>query len=204
MAKAVCCRCSTALQAQAINCPGCTWPCHPDGWSRNRRPLRRLTLDTGCVNARGQCANLNQLEAWQVAGHIVLERTPAMKELRGAARIARADTIKRQPRLFMDIGGGWGNSVLPARLVPIEDLRLLLIPKTTPAAMSVNWLRDLEHLQHHVRTGADLWITKDTAAGFIDSPRREALYRIGIWAFTPLQAVAHLVAWHSGIREASA
>jgi len=51
--------------------------------------------------------------------------------------------------------------VLAARLPPIDDLRRLLIPTTTPAKMSINWRRDLEHLQHHVRTGADLWITKD-------------------------------------------
>jgi hypothetical protein len=66
MANPGCYRCSTALQPQDTNCSGCTWPCHPDGWPRNQRPIRRLTLDTSCVNAKGQSTDLNQLEAWLI------------------------------------------------------------------------------------------------------------------------------------------
>lgn len=58
-------------------------------------------------------------------------------------------------------------------------------------------------VQQHIRTGGDLFVTLD-ADDFLKHGRREVLYSIGVWAFTPTEAVNHLRAWHPALREDTA
>jgi hypothetical protein len=188
------------------NCPACSWPCHPDGWTHNRRSLERITLDTSCVNAKRANPDLNQLEAWHDAGHIRIQRAPAfLEELKGPLqRIAKGESIEPHPPLFgFGVPGAFtldGPGVLAGPLFSIDDLRALLLPTTSMEALTIKQRRDLEHLQQHIRTGGRLFVTLDKD-DFIQHGRREKLYRIGVWVFTPAEAVAHLKAWHQGVRE---
>jgi len=60
-----------------------------------------VTLDTGCVNARGLDPDLNTLERWAATGSLELQRSEAMlSELAGKARVEKAERLGRQPGLF--------------------------------------------------------------------------------------------------------
>jgi hypothetical protein len=122
-----------------------------------------------------------------------------MEELRGIGRIKKGEQIPKQPELFR-MGGSALDSdvVLAGPLIPIEDLQALLLPTTKE--LTGKQQRDLEHLQQHIRTGSALFVTLD-ADDFIKHGRREALYRIGVWTFTPAEVVEHLRRWHPGLRK---
>jgi len=96
-----------------------------------------------------------------------------------------------------------GPGVLAGELFSIDDLRRLLLPTTTMKALTIKQQRDLEHLQQHIRTGGRLFVTLDADDFTMKQGRREKLYRIGVWVFTPGEAVKHLKTWHPGISEDS-
>lgn len=99
------------MAARAANCSRCTWPYDPSGWAQNRLPLHRITLDTSCVNARRENAALNQLEAWEAASHIRLQRGAAfMAELKGSGRIRKGQQIEQHPRVF-GFGVPWSSGL---------------------------------------------------------------------------------------------
>jgi hypothetical protein len=74
--------------------------------------------------------------------------------------------------------------------MPDRDLlRRILVP--TSRRLTSNQEKDIEHLQYHVHTGGDLFVTHN-ANDFIRRGKQEALQSIGIWVFTPEQVVEHL------------
>lgn len=189
-----CLRCG--LQILSANCTGCTWPYAPEGWAfwdRRRRRDFRVTIDTGCVNARQMDENLNQLEAWNNDGTIRLERSRVLlRELEGQRRILKAQSINPHPPLWTlgvsSLGSG-ERAVLAARMPEENTLTNILFPTTR--TLSSGHRLDAQHLQWHVHTGGDVFVTKD--GDFLR--HHEELYRIGIWVFSPAAAVAHIRRW---------
>lgn len=191
-----CIRCG--LQIVGANCSGCTWPYAPEGWAfwdRHRRRGFRVTVDTGCVNARQGDKDLNQLEAWNSDGTIRLERSRVLlQELGGQKRIQKAQSISPHPSLWTlgqsSLGPGEG-AVLAARMPQEEALTNILFPTTRE--LTPGHRRDAQHLQWHVHTGGDVFVTND--GDFLR--HHEELYRNGIWVFSPAQTVAHIRRWLS-------
>jgi hypothetical protein len=152
-----------------------------------------LTFDTSCVNERRRDEWLNQLERWAEEGHIKIERSPTMlQELRGESRINQARRMTPYPHLFtLGQSALGGDHVLAGPLLDAEILRAILFPTTSAQVFTVRQKNDIAHLQHHVRTGRDIFVTNDPN-DFIVRGKQEHLQRLGIWAFTPEAAVAHL------------
>jgi hypothetical protein len=127
------------------------------------------------------------------------ERAEAMlAEIKGAARIAKATAIKPQPELF-GLGStalGDESFVLAGELLDAAILRNILFPTT--AQLQPNHQRDIEHLQAHVHTGGDAFVTLDN--DFLDA-RRSRLQQIGIWPFRPSEMVQHLKAGYGELPE---
>ena len=77
-----------------------------------------------------------------------------------------------------------------AGAIPERDLlRHILFP--TSQHLTPNQEKDIEHLQYHVHTGGDLFVTRNPK-DFIYRGKQEALWSIGIWVFTPEEVVEHL------------
>jgi hypothetical protein len=177
-------------------CQGCTWPYSPEAWTRwdrCRRPSFRITLDTGCVNARQMDTDLNQLEAWSRAGRISLQRSRVLlEELRGRRRIVKAKSLSPQPSLWV-LGqsslGSDEHAVLAARMPDETALATILFPTTTH--LTAGHRRDVRHLQWHVHTGGHAFVTRD--GDFLR--HHSELHRVGIWVFSPAAAVAHVKRW---------
>lgn len=189
-----CLRCGGRVDA-TDTCPACTWPYTPTGWLTSNLRTRTLvlTLDTSCINERRLDESLNQLEVWAKDGRIKIERSPAMlEELRGESRIARAKSITPYPGLFTFgrsmLGGG---DVLAGPLVAEAVLAEILFPTTSEQALTINQRNDIAHLRHHVRTGRDIFVTRNPN-DFIVRGKQDQLEQLGIWAFTPEAAIAHL------------
>ena len=73
------------------NCAACTWPYSEKGWSQFRLGLRRITIDTNCINSKGAIDSLNLLEEWTTEGKIEIQKsTPFSVEAQG--------TLKREAR----------------------------------------------------------------------------------------------------------
>ncbi len=81
-----------------------------------------------------------------------------------------------------------GGAVLAGPEFNTKLLARVLFPGVD--VLSSKQLRDIEHLQQHVRTGGDCFVTLDS--DFITGGRREALRKIGIWVFRPDELVEHL------------
>jgi hypothetical protein len=189
----VCIRCGGRVGPN--NCEGCTWPYSPEGWASTTRKARRITLDIGGVNAKRLDANLNQLEQWRGAGLIELQRSKVfLEEFRGPAHhVAKAESIKPHPPGWR-LGGlgsalGEGPGVLYAEMPERERLRKIMFPSSRH--LTSNQEYDIRHVQHHVETGGDLFVTTNLR-DFIKRDKQKALYSIGIWAFLPEQAVHHI------------
>jgi hypothetical protein len=130
-----------------------------------------------------------------------------MAELKGLGRIRKGQQIEQHPRVFgfgvpRSSGLGDPGYVLAGSLVPLDVLRAALFPTTSMKALTTNQQRDLEHIQDHLRTGGDVFVHLNPT-DFCRHGRREALYRMGVWASTPIEAVDHLKAWHTGIHKES-
>lgn len=67
------------------------------------------------------------------------------------------------------------------------DLNDTLFPTT--AALNAKQKADVEHLRSHVRTGADIFVTRD-ADDFIASGKQLQLRSAGIWVLGPNELVA--------------
>lgn len=108
------------------NCSACTWPYSPEGWAFTTRKVRRITLDTGCVNAKRSDEHLNLIEAWQAQGLIELQRSKVfLEELKGW-RVEKGASIRAHPPpwWFGPLGGG--PEVLYARMPKRELLREII------------------------------------------------------------------------------
>lgn len=138
-----CMKCGHRNPKGAAACEKCTWPFSRDAWKRTTYLPCRITLDTGCINAKGQDGDLNTLENWAKAGRVEFQRTDAMlKELKGPRRIQKASSLPRQPNLFtlgMSVLGG--GDVLAGPEIT-EDVRRIIFPTARP--LTENQQRDVE------------------------------------------------------------
>jgi hypothetical protein len=188
-----CIRCGGAVQG--LNCSACTWPYAVGGWCLTTRHVRRITLDIGGVNAKRLNPYLNQLEDWQASGFVDLQRSKVfLGEFRGPAHhIGKAESIAPHPPVWRF---GLPLATAPyvmAAAVPNRDmLKGLLFPTTK--VLSASQEHDIQHLQQHVHTGGDLFVTTNPR-DFIYGGKQEALLSRGMWVFTPEQAVGHLRRW---------
>ncbi len=185
-----CVKCGHRNIVNATACDQCTWPFSRDAWKESRLCIRRVTLDTGCVNARGLDPDLNTLERWAATGSLELQRSEAMlSELAGKARVEKAERLGRQPGLFT-LGSSTlgGPDVLAGPDLPVE-LHQILFP--TARLLTDNQRHDIEHLRLHVRTGGDIFVTLN-ANDFITRGRQETLRSFGTWVLSPKELVGLL------------
>jgi hypothetical protein len=158
------------------------------------RKVCRLTLDTGCVNAKGLDPHLNKLEEWQRQGLIDLQRSKVfLDEFSGPPHhVEKAESIEPHPqtwRMGHHALGEGPASVLAAPMPEREVLRKIMFPTSHP--LTPQQEKDIEHLQYHVHTGGDLFVTRNPK-DFIRRGKQQALAAIGIWVLEPAQAVEHL------------
>lgn len=131
-----------------------------------------MTLDTGCVNAKGLDADLNTLERW--AAGVMLT------ELSGKARVAKAKSLPPHPDLFtLDVSASALDAldVLAGPDLP-KELRQILFP--TAHALTDRQRYDVEHLRLHVRTGGDVFVTLNSN-DFVKRGRQKTLHLFGGW-----------------------
>lgn len=189
-----CVKCGHRNKKGAAACARCTWPFSREAWKTTTLRLRRIALDTGCINAKGRNPDLNILENWAQTRQIEFQRTDAMlQELKGEHRVQKAFSLPPQPKLFtLDVSVLGGPAVLAGPDMSVE-LRQILFPTASP--LTENQKRDVEHLFHHVRTGGDLFVTLNPN-DFIEHGRQDTLRLVGIWVVTPQQAVELLKEAH--------
>lgn len=185
-----CVRCGNENVIGATACGRCTWPFTLDAWPLTTFRVRRITLDTGCINSKSKNSDLNTLEQWATSGYVLLQRSDVMlHELRGEAFVAKAESIDVHPGIII-----LGASMLdgPAVLAGPDlrdDIRRILFPTANP--LTSNQVNDVGHLRLHVRTGGDAFVTLNKN-DFITRGRQAALAAIGIWVFTPEEVVTLL------------
>lgn len=185
-----CVKCGLDNSEDASGCPRCTWPFTLQAWCSTNFKIRRVTIDTGCINAKQADADLNTLEHWAAEGKIVLERSDALlRELRGPHRVAKATAVNPHPQVWTFGVSRFGIDTVfagPNMAAPIEDI---LFPTTD--VLSDNQHADVDHLRLHVLTGGDIFVTKNPR-DFIAQGKQGVLAKLGIWVFTPENLVRHL------------
>lgn len=190
----VCIKCGGKNSDDAEACRDCTWPFTLRAWASTARKIRRVTIDTCCINAKQARADLNTLERWASEGRIILERSAAMlKELKGDMRVKKAHSLPGHPHLFR-FGNAFGDGVLAGPDIPAE-LQRILFPDTK--TLTDNQKLDVEHLRLHVQTGGDVFVTLNPN-DFIARGRQATLVSFGIWVTTPNELVSllgQLYAW---------
>jgi hypothetical protein len=190
-----CVKCGHRNTTSAVACARCTWPFSRDAWGASKLRIRRVTLDTGCVNAKGLNPDLNTLERWGAAQYLELQRSSAMLgELGGEARVAKARSLAPHPGLST-LGSGdlGGPDVLAGPDLPGE-LQQILFPTANP--LTENQRYDVEHLRQHVRTGGDVFVTLNPN-DFITRGRQATLRSFGIWVLSPSELVGLLTELYS-------
>ena len=185
-----CVKCGHRNIANATACGQCTWPFSRDAWKTSKLRIRRVTLDTGCVNAKGRDPDLNTFERWAATGSLELQRSEAMlSELAGEARVEKAQRLVPHPGLFtLDSSILGGPDVLAGPALP-DELQQILFPTAEP--LTDNQRHDVEHLRLHVRTGGDIFVTLNPN-DFITRGRQETLRSFGIWVLSPKELVGLL------------
>ncbi len=170
------------------NCSACSWPYSDKGWSKFGLGLRRITIDTNCINAKQKIEALNLLEKWDSAGKIEIQKSaPFSAEIQGnLKREAKDKNIPHHPPLFVlgssILGGG---DVLAGPDIK-DKIQGILFPGVSH--LSVNQERDVQHLGEHVRTGGHLFVTLDKS-DFIAGKKEKQLRALGIWCVVPETAV---------------
>ena len=182
-----CVKCGADIPDGAKRCSSCTWPFSLEAWQQSSLPIRRITLDTGCINAKRRNEALNSLERWAEEGRIELQRSDAMlDELEGDARVEKAAALKEHPGLFiLDESVLDGPDVLAGPDIGTE-LQEILFPTAQP--LTNNQRHDVEHLRLHVLTGGDVFVTLNPN-DFITRGRQESFRARGIWVLQPPELV---------------
>jgi len=185
-----CVKCGCENADTARTCASCTWPFSIEGWRQTSFKIQRLTIDTGCVNAKRQDPDLNKLETWAAQGWLRIERASVLlKELRGEKRRNKAKEIDPHPGLFtLGVSMLGGGDVLAGPDIP-ATLKGILFP--TVRNLTKRQENDIEHLRAHVQVGGDVFVTKNTS-DFIKNGKQQQLARIGIWVFQPTELVSLL------------
>jgi len=185
-----CVKCGHNSTAGDTACRKCTWPFSPNAWKSTTQRIRRVTLDTGCVNAKGEDPSLNALERWAADGLLHLQRADVLlKELKGIQRVAKAKTLEPHPNLFILGSSTLGSKDVLAGPDRLQELQRILFPNVR--SLTQNQLYDIEHLRLHVLTGGDIFITHNPN-DFITRGRQENLMSLGIWVLTPANLVSLL------------
>ena len=185
-----CVKCGFKNTVGALACDRCSWPFSIDGWQQNSLKIQRLTVNTGCINAKQKDPDLNKLEDWKTQGLLGIEKASVLlKELKGENRREKARQTDPHPGLFTlgasVLGGG---DVLAGPNIPAV-LRQILFP--TVSNLNTRQENDIEHLRAHIQVGADIFVTKNTA-DFIKNGKQEQLATIGVWVFQPSTLVSLL------------
>lgn len=173
------------------NCPACTWPYSLDGWKNFRIGLRRITIDTGCINAKKQNESLNKLEEWGQSGKLDIQKaTPFLVEFKGpSTHHEKAHKIDNHPPLFVIGSSCLGDGSVLAGPDLIKQIQEILFPSVK--SLTENQKNDVLHLREHVWTGGHAFVTLNTK-DFINSGKKETLRGFGVWVFTPDELVNHL------------
>lgn len=110
-------------------------------------------------------------------------------ELAGEARVAKARSLAPHPGVFiLDHSTLGGPDVLAGPDLP-GALQQILFPTANP--LTENQRYDVEHLRLHVRTGGDVFVTRNPN-DFITRGRQEMLRSFGIWVLAPPELVGLL------------
>jgi len=194
-----CVRCGHDNLRDAAACRDCAWPLALDAWRGSHHQIRRMSLDTGCVNAKRANPHLNLLERWADEGHITLERSGAfLAELKGYLRRRKAEAIApHRPVWRLGVPGlsELGINTFLAGPDLGHEVAPVLFP--TAAILTSNQAADVEHLRQHVITGADVFVTLNER-DFIRRGKQDRLRRHGIWVLTPqgaTQLLGELYGW---------
>lgn len=177
------------------NCAACSWPYSEKGWSNFTMDLRRITIDTNCINAKRAHGALNILEKWKNDGKIEIQKsTPFSVEAQGnRKREAKEKQVPGHPPLFVLGVSTLGGDAVLAGPDLIKEIQEILFPGVSP--LSVGDERDVQHLAEHVRTGGHLFVTTDKG-DFMSGNREKKLQSLGVWAVTPEKAVNFLASVH--------
>lgn len=190
-----CVKCGHVNSDDAQKCADCEWPLVLTAWKSSRFTIRRITVDTCCINARQHDEAMNRLERWDAQGKLVLERTPAMtRELKGSGRIEKSARLASQQPVWVLGASTLGRDTFPAGPDRGEALVRELFPDARK--MISNDYEDAEHLRMHVIHGADAFVTNDKRA-FLLGGRQEYQRRMGVWIFQPPELVQLLEALHA-------
>jgi len=182
------------------NCEACSWPYSERGWPNFRMGLRRITIDTNCINARQAHEALNQLEKWKSEGKIEIQKsTPFSVEAQGnLKREAKEKQVPNHPPVFVLGSTFLGGDAVLAGPDLRKEIQATLFPGV--AELSQGQERDVQHLAEHVRTGGHFFVTLDTS-DFMAGSKEKKLRSLGIWAVTPEKAVKLLISVYGWNRD---
>lgn len=156
-------------------------------WADTDLVIKRVTIDTGCINQLQKDDDLNTLEHWEKEGHITLQRSDALlAELKGRPRIEKAELIEPLPPVWVLGTSGLGIDTRLAGPDMTELARKIMFPTTDILTGKQNY--NVEHLQAHVLTGGDVFVTKNPN-DFLVRRKKESLMSLGIWVFQPADLV---------------
>jgi hypothetical protein len=185
-----CVKCGYKNTVGAPACDRCSWPFSIKRWRLTNFKIHRLTIDTGCINAKRKDPDLNKLEDWKTQELLKVEIAfVLLKELKGENRLKKAQQTDSHPGLFI-LGASAlsGGNVLAGPNIPTV-LRQILFP--TVSSLNTRQENDVEHLRAHIQVGADVFVTKNTA-DFIKNGKQQQLASIGVWVFQPSELVSLL------------
>lgn len=182
------------------NCAACSWPYSEKGWSNFKMGLRRITIDTNCINAKQAHDQLNLLEKWKKEGKIEIQKsTPFSEEAQGnLKREAKEKQVSSHPHVFILGSSFLGGGAVLAGPDLRGEIQAILFPGVTQ--LSSGQERDVQHLAEHVRTGGHLFLTLDTS-DFMSGSKETKLRALGVWAVTPEKAVELLISVHGWKRD---
>lgn len=194
-----CVKCGYPFQVPVNACHQCSWPCSLDAWSDTEFQIKRVTIDTSCINAKQLDPDLNILETWAEENHIKIERSDALiKELLGQDRIAKAEKIQLQPQVWILGQNALGIDTVLAGPDVSGPVQEILFPTTK--ILTNNQEYDVEHLRTHVLTGGDVFVTRNPN-DFLVRGRQSSLACLGIWVFDPpgvVEFLVNLYGWEFG------
>ena len=174
-----CVKCGLNRDESLPTCPHCTWPTSDIGWESTTLKITKITLDTGCINAKQKDSHINKIESWASAGLLEIKRSDTfLNEFTGPkTHVEKATNIAPFPRLAtLDVSTFNGGDVLAGPDLG-HEIKDILFPKV--AHLNQNQQNDVEHLRQHVRTGLDVFLTINVN-DFIRRGKQEALRKRGI------------------------
>jgi hypothetical protein len=174
-------------QIRENNCAACSWPYSIEGWKKFSLGLRRITIDTCCINAKQKNDFLNKLGEWERAGKIEIQKaSPLLEEFKGpVSHLKKAEQIDNHPPIAIFGATMLGDGSVYAGPDLIKDIQSILFPNVK--TLSENQMRDIQHLREHVWTGGHIFVTIDKH--FINAVKKETLRQLGVWVLTPEETV---------------